>query len=165
MPLEILSHGIIVADKDVSSNSFVARERLRRRKSFKSLVSRRLGILVVVRVISVFLSGISILLGGFRVFGLFVGFGMIEIEIEIGRLGIDTFVEGSVEGNSVGKKRSIGDGGGIRHLPGSIVKSVEIRRRLGSESTVDFTANFDIEVPPLIGPLGGVIVTPYRIVE
>lgn len=113
MPLEIFSHGVIVANEDVASNGFIPRKRLRRWQCFESLVGSSLGILAVIIVAGavvtvVFLVGVVVFLGRFGrvkkvIFGLTLVPLRIDIEVNVGvkigkgRFGVNSLVEASIE--------------------------------------------------------------------
>jgi len=114
LPLEIFSHGVIVANEDVASNGFIPGKRLRRWQCFESLVGSSLGILAVIIVVGaavvtvVFLVRVVVFLGRFGevkkvIFKLALVPLGIDIEVNVGvkigkgRFGVNPLVEASIE--------------------------------------------------------------------
>lgn len=62
LSLEILLHGVVVADEDIATDGLVSRQRLRRRKRLESLLGTALTLLILRVSLSIALLAISILL-------------------------------------------------------------------------------------------------------
>lgn len=114
MPLEIFSHGVIVAHEDVATDGFIPRKRLRGWQCFESLVGSSLGILGVIIVAGAvvvtvkFLVGVGVFLGRFGrvkkvIFSLALEPLRIDIEVNAGvkigksRFGVNSLVEASID--------------------------------------------------------------------
>jgi len=110
LPLEIFSHGVIVANEDVASDGFIPGKRLRWWQCFESLVGSSLGILgvIIVVVTVMFLVGVVVFLGRFgRVKKVIFWLALVPLRIDIevnvgvkigkGGFGVNSLVETSIE--------------------------------------------------------------------
>lgn len=182
MALEVLRHGIVVADKNISTDSLVPRQGLGRRQSLKPLIHRRL--ILAVAILTTLLIP-PILLPQFTTMLRVVippinlpihrniireALPLTVVTVEIHRRrGVNPLIEPAVEPGGARAVPGVVDAAieaiVDRRLPRIVAEAdVEIRLQIASEG--GFPGVAEVEVAALLRrPLGDVVGAPDRVVE